>query len=88
MTLDRRLRMDYVIVEGGYEVPEKDVCHHCEELRKAVGQLPKEAEERYSFGIYAGKYCDTCWKKSGYKDEGPEGFDPAYAGECLEAEDY
>ena len=44
-------------------------------------------EERYSFGIYAGRYCsDKCWKESGYRDEGPEGFDPDYAGERLDDE--
>ena len=45
-------------------------------------------EERYSLGIYAGRYCsDKCWKNSGYRDEGPEGFDPTFAGERYE-EDY
>ncbi len=41
----------------------------------------KFAEERYAFGIYAGKYCDKCWDESGYKKEGAEGFDETYAGE-------
>jgi len=41
-------------------------------------------EERYSLGLYAGRYCDPCWKESGYRDEGPEGFDPTYAGESYE----
>jgi len=45
-------------------------------------------EERYSMGIYAGRYCsEKCWKKSGYRDVGPEEFDPDYAGERLD-DDY
>ena len=80
--------MDYVVVEGGFKVPANYVCHHCEEQRKAANKLPIEAEERYSFGIYAGKYCDTCWRKSGYKDERSTGFNPMDAGESLEPEDY
>jgi hypothetical protein len=43
-----------------------------------------DAEERYSLGIYAGRYCDACWRKSGYRTEGPEGFDPLDAGESYE----
>jgi hypothetical protein len=46
-------------------------------------------DEYYSMGIYAGRYCsDACWRKSGYRDVGPEEFDPTYAGEVLEEEDY
>lgn len=26
------------------------------------------AHEQYSFGIYAGRYCDPCWPKSGFRD--------------------
>jgi hypothetical protein len=49
---------------------------------------PAFAETRYSMGIYAGRYCDIGWKNSGYRDVGPEEFDPSYAGESLEPEDY
>src|SRR5215216_3280840 len=28
----------------------------------------KTVEERYSFGAYAGLWCDRCWPKSGYRD--------------------
>ena len=47
-----------------------------------------EVIERYSFGIYAGRYCNPCWKKSGYRDEPASAFDPMDAGETLEPEDY
>lgn len=43
-------------------------------------------QERYSLGIYAGKYCKPCWDKSGLRKEGPEGFDPLDAGEQYEEE--
>ncbi len=39
---------------------------------------------RHSLGIYAGTYCDEHWLESGYRDEGPEGFDPDFAGERYE----
>ena len=53
-----------------------------------------EMVERYSFGIYAGRYCysedDRCWKSSPYRDaRDPDAkFDPMDAGEVLEPEDY
>lgn len=45
------------------------------------------AEERYSLGIYAGRYCPKCWCESGYRDEPASAFDPAYAGETYEEEE-
>lgn len=47
-----------------------------------------DASERTSLGIYAGVYCDPCWKNSGYRPEGREGFDPLDAGEAYEPDDY
>lgn len=44
----------------------------------------EEAEPRYSLGIYAGRWCDPCWKTAPYRKEGPEGFDPLEAGESYE----
>ena len=37
------------------------------------------------YHIYAGKWHDACWDRFGYKDFV---FDPGYAGESLEPEDY
>ena len=48
----------------------------------------KFSEDRYSLGIYAGHYCDTCWKESGYRDEPAGAFDPSYAGESYEPDDW
>jgi hypothetical protein len=42
---------------------------------------------RYSLGYPAGRYCEAHWATSGYRKEGPEGFDPGYAGERLD-DDY
>lgn len=50
-----------------------------------------DAPEQYSFGVYAGCWCDgACWKSSGYRDavDENETFDPMDAGEALEPEDY
>jgi len=47
-----------------------------------------EIEERFSLGIYAGKWCDPCWKESGYRDEDASGFDPLDAGESYEEDSY
>jgi hypothetical protein len=48
-----------------------------------------EGFERYSFGVYAGRYCDPCWASSGYRDvDDPTArFDPADAGERMEPDD-
>lgn len=40
-----------------------------------------EGFEQYSLGIYAGRYCEECWEKTGYRKEGVSGFDPMDAGE-------
>lgn len=79
--------MSFRYMIGGSWYHEKEVCHYCLEAQE---EEPRLAEDRYSFGIYAGKYCDICWPKSGYRDAtDPEAkFDPADAGEVLEPEDY
>lgn len=50
-----------------------------------------EMKEYYSFGAYAGRYCnDKCWSRSGYRDAtDPDAkFDPMDAGEVMEPDDY
>jgi len=50
-----------------------------------------DLDTRYSFGVYAGRYCDdACWSRSGYRDAtDPDArFDPADAGEAMEPEEY
>lgn len=63
---------------------ERYVCNCCRDEREANGKPYRFADEQYSLGIYAGRYCDTCWEHSGYRKEGAEGFDPTYAGECYD----
>jgi hypothetical protein len=46
----------------------------------------QEGEERLSLGLFAGYYCDPCWEKSGYRQEGREGFSELDAGETYEEE--
>lgn len=55
-------------------------------LRDGEGIYPDEVDEQHDrYGIYAGLWHDSCWEKFGY---GGFVFDPSYAGEALEAEDY
>lgn len=62
-------------------------CAKCVDEGKPEAET--EGSPRYSFGVYAGRYCDKHWKTSGYRDAtDPDArFDPADAGESLEPED-
>jgi len=62
---------------------EDPICNGC---GKTTDELPGNncVETRYSLGLYAGIWCDKCWKKSGYRKEGSEGFNPMDAGESYE----
>ncbi len=63
--------------DGQTWFPERNVCHHCEDEREATGKPFRWADERHSFGIYAGRYCDECWPRSGYRDAiDPDDNDP------------
>lgn len=46
-----------------------------------------DVEERYSLGVYAMLACTKCWEASGFRKDGPEGFDPLDAGETFEDAD-
>ena len=76
--------------DGEYWFDEPNVCRHCMDQREADGEPYRWAQLRTSFGIYAGRYCDECWPKSGFRDadDPTVSFDPVDAGEALEAEDY
>ena len=39
----------------------KWTCNRCQTDSDSV-------DERYSYGIYAGRWCNKCWPKSGYRD--------------------
>lgn len=69
--------------DGEYWMHENSVCQHC--INDQTGHY-RFAEPRNSFGCYAGRYCDECWKHSGFRDAtDPDAvFDPMDAGESLE----
>jgi hypothetical protein len=56
--------------------------------RRGICRCGRAGYDRYSLGLPAGRYCGPCWDASGYRKEGREGFDPTYAGECYEEDDY
>lgn len=75
---------------GDFWVSDKEVCHHCLENKTLAGEFYRENETRYSFGAYAGRYCDDCWKTSGYRDADDDTavFDPMDAGEVMYEDEY
>ncbi len=74
---------DYKI--GDYWLDERDVCHKCLDQRLAEGKEPAEAYPQTCMGIYAGKSCDECHKKT-YRVDAD--FDPMDAGEAWGEDDY
>ncbi len=46
----------------------------------------KGAVERYSLGVYAGRWCNECWRASGYRDAPASAFSEADAGERMDPE--
>lgn len=85
--IDTYGNVEYQDIDG-YWCGERDVCHHCEEQREAEGKPYRFAEQRNSFGYYAGRYCDECWAKSGYRDATDPNaeFSELDAGESLHGE--
>ncbi len=77
------------LLSDGSKCDERHVCRHCVEEHLRTNTPFEFADTRHSFGIYAGKYCDKCWKESGYRDATDQTarFDPMDAGEALEPED-
>jgi len=69
----------------GFWMDERDVCNHCREQREADKKPFAFGDTRTSFGYYAGKYCESCWANSGYRDAtDPDAeFDEADCGESL-----
>ena len=58
---------------------EEIICRKC----RKKGSFPEVQHDAY--GIYVGKMCDVCFKKE-YRQG--RYFDPSYAGETLEPEEY
>ena len=88
MTTKTENGVTWFLLEDGDWAIERNICQHCRDELEAARKPYRWAEEQYSFGIYAGRYCDDCWPKSGYRDavDPNARFDPADAGESLEAE--
>lgn len=74
--------------DGQCWIEERHVCHHCQEQREAEDKPYRWGEMRYSFGCYAGRYCDECWPKSGFRDAtDPDAqFSELDAGERMDAD--
>lgn len=74
--------------DTGCWIAERHVCRHCRDEREAADKPVRWANEQYSFGVYAGRYCSECWPKSGYRDAVDDSatFDPADAGERMDAD--
>jgi len=85
MTIEEHLERDWVNLRDGTRCMERYVCH-CE-VCESHPDGPLFADDRYSLGIYAGRMCDEAWANSGYRKEGPEGFDEMDAGELYD-DDY
>ena len=67
--------------------PHFDAWHEKPYPRCALpGCLSDDAWEQYSFGCYAGRWCDRHWPMSGYRDAtDPDAvFDEMDAGERIE----
>lgn len=67
----------------------REHCQHCRESCERAQRAYEYADARYSFGAYAGRYCDSCWLNSGFRDAtDPDArFDELDAGERLD-DDY
>ncbi|MDB4778237.1 hypothetical protein OAG68_02150 [bacterium] len=74
--------------DGEFWMNERDVCQHCRDEREASSKPFRWAEQRHSFGCYAGRYCDSCWPQSGYRDaiDSTAEFSEADAGERIESD--
>ena len=76
--------------DGTYWMADRDTCHHCEEECEANNKPYAWADQQFSFGVYAGIYCEACWKKSGYRDAtDPEAeWSPEDCGEVMYEDQY
>ena len=54
--------------DGHHWMMEREVCKHCIDERDVANRPYRYGQERISFGVYAGRYCDQCWPDSGYRD--------------------
>jgi hypothetical protein len=55
-------------------------------VRCADSNIGTAGSDRYSMGVYAGRYCEPCWEQDGRNHDRP--FDPMDAGEAFGEDDY
>ena len=65
----------------GEKLYDRYYCRRCADKNQW-----EPAGERFSMGVYAGMYCDECWKNDGRNHS--RQFDPMDAGESYSEEDY
>lgn len=80
---------DTFIDADGVSFTERNVCNHCRDSAERQGTPFAWGDVRYSFGCYAGRYCDACWAESGFRDATDRSarFDPEYAGERMDEDE-
>lgn len=76
--------------DGQYWFGEREVCNHCRDQCEAANEPYRCADIRTSFGCYAGRYCDKCWKNSGYRDATDPNaeWSPEDCGEVMYEDEY
>ena len=58
--------------DGVHTFSIRNLCQHCRVVHEMNDTPFQFADEQYSFGYYAGKYCPACWLKSGVsRRDGP-----------------
>lgn len=61
--------------DGEFWFSDRNCCRHCRDECIATSSPFAWADECHSFGVYAGRYCASCWPKSGFKDA-DENYEP------------
>lgn len=90
------MEKDYLWCCAGCEKPDTDFWFNDDmeiECAEGIYGKPKVQDHQWAqsdaYGIYTGLYCNKCYNDpSIYTYKKDEYFDPSYAGECLEPEDY
>lgn len=72
-----------VLDANGHWYEARWLCQRCLDAGRV-----EWADQRYSFGVYAGKYCDEHWRTSGYRDatDSSAEFSEEDAGERMDAD--
>jgi hypothetical protein len=65
------------------------VCSSCEDqIESDIRPTLSIWARKDAYGIYTGLYCDTCYNSNKYPYRKDEYYDPSFAGESLEEEEY